>query len=110
MVCSVTMMDLGIFLPATIAACVGLVRGAELGQKVLYLVVGWFALTGLAVAAMAVAMYVNDGPNASGVVTALMVSLGLLFAVLAPFSTGRSSRADKDRGTMTPSVTQNSQR
>ena len=82
---AIALMDLGVFLPATAAACFGLARGTAWGQRALYLVVGWFALTGLAVAAMAIAMYVNDDPNASGAVTGLMVSLGLLFAVLATF-------------------------
>jgi hypothetical protein len=80
---TIAMLDLGVFLPATIAACLGVSRGAVWGYKALYTVVGWFGLVGPAVAAMAVAMYVNDDPNSSGAGTAFMIVLGLLFAALA---------------------------
>lgn len=80
---TIALLDLGVFLPATVAACVGLVRQTPWRHRALYLVVGWFALTGPAVAAMAIAMELNGDPNASGGVTALMVSLGLLFTLLA---------------------------
>ena len=80
---SIALMDLGIFVPATIAACAGLVRGRAWAGKALYLVVGWFGLVGPAVAAMAIAMYANDDPNASGGATVFMAALGLAFLVLA---------------------------
>ena len=80
---AIAMLDLGVFLPATVAACVGLVRGTRWAPKALYTVVGWFALVGSAVAAMATAMYVNDDPNASGVNVVFMTALGLVFVVLA---------------------------
>ncbi len=60
---AIAMLDLGVFLPATVVTCVGLIRGRLWAQKALYLVVGWFGLVGLAVAAMAIAMYVNDDPQ-----------------------------------------------
>jgi hypothetical protein len=82
---AIVMLDLGIFLPATIAACVGLVRGSPWADKALYMVVGWFALVGLAVAAMAITMYANDDPNASGVSATFMTTLGVALAVLALF-------------------------
>ena len=65
---AIAMLDLGVFLPATVAACLGLLRGTSSGQKALYLVVGWFGLVGPAVAAMAITMYVNDDPNATGAI------------------------------------------
>jgi hypothetical protein len=79
------MLDLGVFLPATVVTCVGLVRGAAWAQKALFAVVGWFGLVGPAVAAMAITMYVNDDPNASGGNAAFMSLLGLTFLALAVF-------------------------
>lgn len=71
----------------------------------LYLVTGWFGLVGPAVAAMAIAMYVNDDPNASAGNAAFMTVLGLAFAMLAlmlyrplfgrPPTTGSADRASK---------------
>jgi hypothetical protein len=80
---AIAMLDLGIFLPATVAACVGLVRQTPWAHKVLYTVVGWFGLVGPAVAAMAITMYVNDDPSASGASTAFVTALGLVFALFA---------------------------
>jgi hypothetical protein len=80
---AIAMLDLGVFLPATVAACVGLVRDAPWSHRALYTVVGWFGLVGVAVAAMAITMYVNDDPNASGSNAVLMSSLGLAFVALA---------------------------
>jgi len=82
---AIALMDLGIFLPATIATCTGLLRGAPWARKMLYALLGWFALVGPAVAGMAVAMYVNDDPAASGGSTVFVTLLGGLFAVLAAF-------------------------
>ena len=80
---AIAMLDLGVFLPATVVACVGLARGAPWAHKALYAVVGWFALVGPAVAGMALTMYVNDDPNASGAGVVFMTALGLAFAVVA---------------------------
>ncbi|MDQ3888999.1 MAG: hypothetical protein M3312_00395 [Actinomycetota bacterium] len=82
---AIALLDLGVFLPLTAAACVGLIRGACWGQKALYAVAGWFGLVGLAVAAMANAMYVKDDPVASGANTVFMSVLGGLFLVLAVY-------------------------
>jgi len=80
---TIAMLDLGIFLPATVLTCMALVRGRPWAQKALYLVVGWFGLVGPAVAAMAIAMYVNDDPNATAGNAIAMTILGLAFAILA---------------------------
>ena len=80
---TIALLDLGVFLPATVMACVGLVRGAAWARKTLYLVVGWFGLVGPAVAAMAITMYLNHDPNASGGNAVFMTALGLAFAALA---------------------------
>ena len=82
---AIAMLDLGVFLPATIAACVGLVRGTRWAPKALYTVVGWFGLVGPAVAAMAITMYVNDDPIASTGSTVFMSVLGGAFLLLALF-------------------------
>ena len=96
---AIAMLDLGVFLPATVAACLGLLRDTPWAQKALYLVVGWFGLVGPAVAAMAITMYANDDPNAAGGNTAFMIALGLAFALLAlfvylPLLHGREPAAD----------------
>jgi hypothetical protein len=80
---TIAMLDLGIFLPATVLTCMALLRGRPWAQKALYLVVGWFGLVGPAVAAMAIAMYVNDDPNATVGNAIAMTILGLAFAMLA---------------------------
>jgi hypothetical protein len=80
---TIALFDLGVPLPATVLACVGLVRGAAWARKTLYLVVGWFGLVGPAVAAMAITMYLNDDPNASGGNTVFMTALGVAFVALA---------------------------
>ena len=100
---TIAMLDLGVFLPATIAACVGLARRTPWAQQALYLVVGWFGLVGPAVAAMAIAMAVNDDPNASTGSVAFMTALGLAFAAVAvallrPLLAGPDEQAhDRDR-------------
>ena len=82
---AIATLDLGLFLPATVAACIGLFRGEPWAQKLAYAVVGWFGLVGPAVASMALTMYVNDDPNASGANAAFMITLGIAFALLALF-------------------------
>jgi hypothetical protein len=80
---TIATLDLGVFLPATVLTCIGLNSGTAWARKALYLVAGWFGLVGPAVAAMAIAMYAYDDPNASAGNTAFMTVLGLAFAALA---------------------------
>src|SRR5829696_1061114 len=80
---AIALLDLGVFLPATVATCVGLRRRADWARKALYLVGGWFGLVGPAVAAMAIAMKLIDDPNASVAGAVSMTALGVAFAVLA---------------------------
>jgi hypothetical protein len=80
---AIAMLDLGVFLPLTVAACVGLVRGAHWASKALYTVVGWFGLVGPAVAAMAITMYLNEDPNGSAASAGFMTVLGIAFLALA---------------------------
>jgi hypothetical protein len=80
---AIALLDLGIFLPATVATCVGLVHGRPWAQKAMYAVVGWFGLVGPAVAAMAISMYARDDPSATAANAVFMTLLGLAFAALA---------------------------
>jgi len=82
---TIALLDLGIGLPTLVAACVGLLRGRAWASKALWLVVGWLALVGPAVAGMATAMYINDDPNASLSLLALMGSLAIGLVALAVF-------------------------
>jgi hypothetical protein len=82
---TIALLDLGIGLPTLIAASVGLLRDRAWAPKALYVVVGWLALVGPAVAAMAISMYVHDDPNASLGLVALMTTLGIGLAALAAF-------------------------
>lgn len=80
---AIALLDLGVWAPLTVAACVGLARGAAWAPKAVYAVAGWFGLVGPAVSAMAVAMYVNDDPTASLGDVVFLSALGLVFAALA---------------------------
>jgi len=80
---TITLLDLGFALPATVAAIVGFRRGAGWARRALYSVVGWFSLVGLAVAAMAIAMYARDDPGSSLGSVVFMAVLGLGLTALA---------------------------
>jgi hypothetical protein len=80
---AIALLDLGVFLPLTVAACVGARRRLPWAPKALYAVVGWFGLVGPAVAAMGIAMKLNDDPTASTGNVVFMAALGLAFAACA---------------------------
>jgi hypothetical protein len=61
----VAFLDLAIVTPAAIAAGIGLRRGAAWARTAAYTVMGWFALVPLSVAAMNLAMRMNDDPLAT---------------------------------------------
>ena len=80
----VKLMDLGIVVPTLTAVGVGLVRGADWAHKAAYGALGWFALLGSSVAAMAVVMQVKADPAASTMNTiafGLFALVGLTVAV-----------------------------
>jgi hypothetical protein len=77
------LMDLGVFLPAAIAAGIGLRAQAPWARKASYGIVAWFALVGVAVAAMTITMQVNDDPAASTGQTAMFGVAAVVFVVLA---------------------------
>lgn len=76
-------MDLGIAVPSAVAAAVGLRRGALWARKALHGVVTWFALVGLAVAAMAAVMLARGDPAASAAGTAAFGAFAAAFLALA---------------------------
>jgi hypothetical protein len=80
---SIFLLDLGVVVPATIAAALALIRGTDWGRKALYVVFGWFALVPPSVAAMAIVMVAKDDPNASAGQAIVLTVVALLFAALA---------------------------
>ena len=79
----VKLMDLGIVAPTLIAVGIGLLRGARWAHKAVYAVMGWFALLGSSVAAMAIVMQRNGDPAASVANTiafTAFASIGLVVA------------------------------
>ncbi len=79
---AIALLDLGVFLPATVATCSGLVAGKPWARKARDLVAGWSGLVGPAVAGMAIAMQANDHPTASLGSTIFMTALGGAFLLL----------------------------
>lgn len=75
------LLDVGLVVPAALAAGIGLRRGARWARKAAFAVIGWFALVPAAVAAMAITMQLNDDPNATGGATALFVAAAMVFTV-----------------------------
>ena len=91
----VKLMDLGIVVPTLTAVGVGLLRGAGWARKAIYGVLGWFALLGSSVAAMAVVMQVKSDPAASianTIAFGVFAAVGLTVAVrlLRPLLVRRS--------------------
>ena len=80
---TILLMDVGIVVPCLVATAVALRRGAPSATKSTYALVCWFALVPPSVAAMAVAMVINDDPNASVASTVLFVAAACVFAVYA---------------------------
>lgn len=80
---TIFLLDLGLVLPVTVAAGIGLRRGADWARKALYGVVGWFALVPISVAAMSITMVVNDDPNAALGNAVVLSVAAVLFAVFA---------------------------
>ncbi len=58
----VAFLDLGVVVPAAVATAVALRRGSPWARTGSYAVIGWFALVPASVAAMSLAMWLNDDP------------------------------------------------
>jgi hypothetical protein len=101
---TIALLDLGVALPATVAVCVGYRRAAETARRGLYAILGWYALVGAAVAAMAVAMQLRDDPAMTVGQMASMSILGALLVALAVATyaalvrSGRLSRRRESHG------------
>lgn len=80
---SIVLLDLGVVVPCTVAAGVALLRGAAVGRRALYAVVGWFALVPPSVASMALVMWVRDDPHASLATVVLLGVASLVFGAFA---------------------------
>ena len=74
-------LDLGVIVPATITAAVGLRKHTTWARTASYAVIGWFALVPAAVAAMAVVMQINDDPNATTGATVMFVVAAIVFTI-----------------------------
>ncbi|MCH8899512.1 MAG: hypothetical protein IH942_03330 [Acidobacteria bacterium] len=73
--------DVGLVVPAAVAAGIGLRRGAPWAREAAYVVIGWFALVPAAVAAMAITMQVNGNPNATTGATVLFGVAAIVLTV-----------------------------
>lgn len=80
---TIVLLDLGVVVPATVVAGVALIRGARAAHTALYAILAWFALVPPSVAAMGVAMVVNDDPYASVTQTAVLGGVSVLFVAMA---------------------------
>jgi hypothetical protein len=80
---TIALLDLGLALPAVIAAVVGFRRGAPWARRALYAVASWLALVGVAVAAMAVVMQVRGDEGASAGQAVVMVAIAAPLVAIA---------------------------
>jgi hypothetical protein len=80
---SIFLLDLGVVVPATFAAGIGLLRGARGAHPALYALMGWYALVPASVAAMSATMVINDDPHALRGQALMLSMVAVLFAGLA---------------------------
>lgn len=91
---SIFLLDLGVVVPTTLVAGIGMLHGAPRAHTALYSLLGWYALVPPSVAAMSATMVINDDPHAVAgqavmfTVVALVV-LGLAAWIFRPLLTGR---------------------
>ncbi len=81
----VAFLDLGVVVPAAVAAAVGLWRGSSWARTAAWAVVGWFSLVPASVAAMAVTMQLRHDPLATLASTLVLTSVGLVLTLAAAF-------------------------
>ena len=80
---SVVLLDLGLVVPATVAAAVAVLRGSPAAVPATYAVVGWFALVPPSVAAMALVMVARDDRYASTGTAVLLTTTAVVTSLLA---------------------------
>jgi hypothetical protein len=78
----VKLMDLGIVVPASIAAGVGLLRGAAWARRLMHTLLTACTCLGASVTAMAVMMLLHDDPGASAMLAVGFAGFTLVFAGL----------------------------
>jgi len=83
---SIVLLDLGVVVPAALAAGLLLVRRLPGATVAMVAVVGWFALVPPSVAAMAVVMLVDGDPHASGGQAGMLSAVAVLFAGFAAWA------------------------
>ena len=72
-------LDLGLVVPAAVAAAIGLRIAARWARTASYAVIGWFTLVPASVAAMSITMQINGDPNANNSATVLFIVAGVVF-------------------------------
>jgi hypothetical protein len=80
---SIVLLDLGVVVPATVAAAVAVWRDQRVAAAARYGVVGWFALVPPSVASMGVAMVARDDPYAAPAQVVVLTVVAVLFASYA---------------------------
>jgi hypothetical protein len=80
---SIFLLDLGIVVPATLLAGLGLLRNVRLAHPALYALMGWYALVPASVVAMSATMVLNDDPNAVPGQAIMLGVVAIIFAGLA---------------------------
>ena len=79
----IVMLDLTAVVPATVAAAIGLLRGAEWARSAAYAVIAWFAVTSPSIGVMAITMSLRDDEFASSGVTAMLVGASIVYVAVA---------------------------
>lgn len=80
---SIVLLDLGVVVPATVAAAVAVWRGTRLAVAARFGVVGWFALVPPSVASMGAVMVARDDPYAAPGQVVVLTAVAVLFALYA---------------------------
>lgn len=72
-------LDLGLIVPASLAAAIALLRRVRWARKAAAAVIGWFALVPASIAAMTIVMWLRDDPNLDTSTLAVFVVAGVVF-------------------------------
>jgi hypothetical protein len=80
---SIFLLDLGVVVPVTVVAAVGLWRGRRWARTALFGLVGWFALVPPSVTAMAITKIIRDDPLADPADTVVLGVATVVFAAIA---------------------------
>ena len=80
---SIFLLDLGVVVPFTVAAAVGVLTARPWCHRAVPAVLGWFALVPPSVASMAVVMLARDDPHASSATVVLLSAVSVVFGAVA---------------------------